>query len=366
MLATSGKKNSSPLFENDRQSALDAISKAQFIAFAPYIFQASMLLRDRGILRIVEASRTEGVTLDAIAGQVEMSRYGIRILLEAGLGIGLVLRREDKYQLTKLGHFFLNDPMTKVNTDFMKDVCYEGAKDLGASIDESRPVGLRHLGEGWETIYPYLSQLPGQASESWFAFDHFYSDNAFPEALPIVFTHQPKRILDIGGNTGKFTLCCLEHDPAVQMGIVDLAPQLKLAEKNVDAAGHTGRVEYHERNVLDPRTTLPEGYDTMWMSQFLDCFSDAEIVFILKKCHEALPDGGRVFVNETFWDRQRFEASALSLQMTSLYFTTMANGNSQMYDSRVFVQLIEEAGFAIAHTHDHVGVSHTILELQKK
>ena len=52
--------------------------------------------------------------------------------------------------------------------------------------------------------------------------------------------------------------------------------------------------------------------------------------------------------------------------MTSLYFTTMANGNSQMYDSKVFVQLIDRAGFKIVNQTDNVGLSHTILELTKK
>jgi hypothetical protein len=79
-----------------------------------------------------------------------------------------------------------------------------------------------------------------------------------------------------------------------------------------------------------------------------------------------LNDGGSVFINETFWDKQRFEASALSLQMTSLYFTTMANGNSQMYDSKVFLQLIEKAGFDVIKQTDNIGLSHTILELRKK
>src|SRR5262249_29155275 len=126
------------------------------------------------------------------------------------------------------------------------------------------------------------------------------------------------------------------------------------------------RVQYHERNLLDPATELPQGYDVIWMSQFLDCFADNEIVAILEKCHRALPEGGRIFINETFWDMQRFEASAFSLQMTSLYFTTMANGNSQMYDSKVFVELIDKAGFAVVKQTDMVGLSHTILELQKK
>jgi len=287
------------------------------------------------------------------------------VLLEAGLGIGLVYRREGKYFLTKTGHFFINHQMSVVNTDFMRDVCYDGAQDLKDSLEQGKPCGLRHLGD-WETIYQGLSILPEPAKTSWFNFDHYYSDNAFPEALPIVFASRPKKIMDIGANTGKFTLACLNHDSNVEVGLVDLQIQLDVARKNIEAAGFGDRVSYHARNVLHADAELPTGYDIIWMSQFLDCFADLEIVSILQKCHRALSDEGRIFINETFWDVQRFPASAFSLQMTSLYFTTMANGNSQMYDSEVFIKLIDEAGFKVVRQADNIGLSHTVLELQKK
>lgn len=353
------------LFETDNKKALDAISHAQFIAFAPYIFHASVLLRDSGILRAVEAARTNGITLEDVVSQVNMSHYGVRILLEAGLGIELVYRKEGKYFLAKTGHFFLNDKMTRVNTDFMLDVCDKGAADLKECIETSKPVGLKHLGD-WETVYQGLSLLPEPAKTSWFNFDHFYSDNAFPEALPLVFANKPKRIMDIGANTGKFTLACLNYDADVEVGLVDLQIQLDVAKQNIEAEGFGDRVQYHQRNVLDKTGDLPKGYNIIWMSQFLDCFADEEIVLILNKCYDALEEGGSIFINETFWDRQRFSASALSLQMTSLYFTTIANGNSQMYDSEVFLALIDKAGFKVVSDTNNIGLSHTILELKKK
>lgn len=352
------------LFDTDDKSALDAISMAQFIAFAPYVFQASVLLRDKGILKIVDNAKNTGITIEEITPKVGMTHYAVRVLLEAGLGIGLVYRKDDHYCLTKTGHFFINHSMTIVNTDFMRDVCYDGAQDLEASLDQGKPMGLHHLGN-WPTIYQGLSLLPERAKESWFNFDHYYSDNAFPEALPLVFNSAPKRIMDIGANTGKFTLACLDYNKEVEIGLVDLQIQLDVAKKNIEAAGYGDRVLYHQRNMLDEATELPEGYDIIWMSQFLDCFADKEIVSILQKCHRALSDTGRVFINETFWDVQRFPASALSLQMTSLYFTTMANGNSQMYDSKVFFKLIAEAGFEVVKQNDNIGLSHTILELKK-
>jgi hypothetical protein len=358
------KGRNKALFEEDTKTALQAISLAQFIAFAPYVFQASVILRDKGILAFVEKSRSEGTTIEAVGAFSKLSHYAVRVLMEAGLGIGLMYRKEERYFLSKTGHIFLNHSVTRINTDFMRDVCYDGAKDLEQSLIDGKPRGLRHLGD-WDTIYQGLSILPEPANSSWFAFDHYYSDNAFPEALPLVFDRPVKKLLDIGANTGKWALACLDYNKDVTIGVVDLQVQIDVACKTIEDAGYTDRVIYHPHDVLEA-DPLPAGYDVMWMSQFLDCFADNEIVFILNKCHDALPDDGRIFINETFWDRQRFEASAFSLQMTSLYFTTMANGNSQMYDSAVYLKLIEETGFEIVRQIDHVGLSHTILELRKK
>ena len=359
------KKAAKRLFEEDKKPAVQAIRDAQLIAFAPYVFQASVILRDKGILKYIEDKRIIGASIREVADEVKMSYYGVRVLMEAALGIGLLYRKDGKYFLTKTGHVFINHPMARINTDFMRDVCYDGAQDLEASITAGKPIGLRHLGD-WDTIYQGLSILPEPANSSWFAFDHFYSDHAFPEILPLVFDLAPNKVLDIGANTGKWALACLEYNKDVHVGLLDLQVQLTAAKRNIDEAGLNNRVTYYPHNILDNDAKLPGGYDVMFMSQFLDCFSDTEIVAILNKCYAALPDHGRVFINETFWDCQRFEASAFSLQMSSLYFTTMANGNSQMYDSEVYLKLIDETGFEVVKQYDNIGVSHTILELKKK
>lgn len=360
---TNKKALTSAIFESDNLTALEALDRAQFIAFAPYVWEASKILRDKGILHIIENAR-EGITIEDIASRTNMTHYGVRVLLEAGLGIGLVYRKEALFFLAKTGHFLLNHEMTKVNFDFMRDVCVEGSTSMEASIETGKPTGLTTIGN-WNTLYEGLSSFPSPAKESWLSFDHFYSDKAFPEALKLVFENPPKKMLDIGGNTGRWTIECLNYNPEVVMGIVDLPGQLKMAEENMITAGFQNRVSYHAVNMLDASKALPTGYDTIWMSQFLDCFSDAEIISILKKCHAVADANTRVFINETFWDRQRFATSAFSLQMTSLYFTNIANGNSQMYDSKVFLKFIAEAGFTVIKQHDMVGVSHTILELRK-
>ncbi|MBL7888036.1 MAG: class I SAM-dependent methyltransferase [Bacteroidia bacterium] len=352
-------------FKKEKRTALEAIEYAQWIAHAPMVFQASRVLRDSGILKAIQDSKKAGLTLEQVVEKVKLPHYGVRVLLESGLGIGLVLFNDGKYTITKTGLFILNDNMTRVNMDFVQDVCYKGLYNLEDSIKNEKPEGLKVFGN-WKTVYEALSQLPDFVQRSWFGFDHYYSDDAFPLVLPLVFKNKPKKLLDIGGNTGKWSMACAKFDKDVHVTIVDLPGQVNMAKANIEKQGLADRISFYETNILDENNKLPKGYDAIWMSQFLDCFSEKEIVSILNRCYEAINDDGYVFILEPFWDRQRFEAAAFSLQQTSLYFTTIANGNSQMYHSEVFLTCVRAAGFEVVEQIDQIGVSQSLLKCRKK
>jgi len=352
-------------FERETKTALQAKEDAQWIAFAPFVFQTSKVLRDSGILAIVQESRNNGYTLDEVVEKSTLSLYGVRVLLEGGLGIGLVHLKNGRFTLSKTGFFLLNDESTKANMNFTNDVCYKGLFDLDKAIETGKPEGLKEFGS-WNTIYEGLSKLPEPAQKSWFNFDHFYSDDAFPIVLPLLFKDKPKKILDIGGNTGKFAIQCALFDPDVHITIMDLPGQLEMAKINVEKLGLSDRITFQTANALDENQKIPAEFDAIWMSQFLDCFSENEIVSILKRCAEAINEKARVYILELFWDKQRFVSAAFSLQMTSIYFTVMANGNSQMYNSKTFKNLIEQAGLELEEETSQVGICNTFVKCKKK
>lgn len=352
---------------HENLSAREAQRQAQFIAWAPMVFQVSRLMLKYGILSMLR-DRSEGMTIEEIKEESKLSTYAVKILMEASLSIGTVLvnPKTDRYSLSKTGWFLLTDESTRVNVDFNHDVNYRGLFYLDEALEQGRPAGLKTLGN-WPTIYEGLSQLDPQVQKSWFAFDHFYSDHSFDLALNIVFAHPTRRLMDVGGNTGRFALKCVEHNADVEVTIVDLPGQIGMMEKNI--AGHEGanRIGSYTTNILDETNQLPEGeWDAIWMSQFLDCFSEEQIVSILTRAAKVMSEGTTLYIMETLWDRQRFEPSSLCLTMTSVYFTAMANGNSKMYHSDDMLKLIERAGLKVTAIHDNIGQGgHTILEVKK-
>jgi len=350
-------------YGSDKKSALDAKIDAQKIAFAPIVFQAVLSLRNLKILDLLDQN-TDGLTPEEIAKKTNISNYGIKVLLDAGLSAEVVMLKDNKYFITKTGYFFISDQMTRINMDFVQDVCYKGMFHLEDSVKKEKPEGLKVFGD-WPTIYHGLSELPEQVKKSWFAFDHYYSDHVFKSVLPIIFDQKRKKVLDVGGNTGKFAMECAQFNPDAEMTIMDLPGQLDVALMNAKKAGFENQIKGHPTDILDHSNSFPTGFDAIWMSQFLDCFSEENILQILKRAAQSMSEYTRLFILETYWDRQKFDISTFCLNNTSLYFTAMANGNSRMYHSEDMIRLIKEAGLTIENITDDLGISHTLIECKR-
>jgi len=344
----------------DAMTASEARFAAQRLAFGPLVFHAALALRDLGILEVLMNRGDTGASAAEVASELRLSAYAVTVLLESGLGAGLVALEQERYQLTKVGYFVLHDEMTRVNLNFVRDICYHGAAALITSLKEQRPAGLEQLGD-WGTIYEGIGALAEPARSSWFEFDHYYSSSAFPDAIPLVFRSPARRLLDVGGNTGKWAVLCAEHDHTVDVTLIDRPPQIEQALARAASAGVSDRVHGAVVDLLDHSQEFPRGFDVVWMSQLLSCFAKPDIVSILQRSARALAPGGRILVLETFWDRQKYAGASYNLQQTSLYFASMANGKSRIYDFDSVRACVTEAGLSIEDVHDGLGVSHTLL-----
>lgn len=354
----------------EQLSAREAQRLAEFIAWGPVVFQVARIMVDWGILDLIRDSQ-DGLTQEEIVRATKQSGYAIKCLLEASLCIGLILVdvESERYTLSKTGWFLLNDPATRVNLNFNHDVNYQGWFHLEEALREGKPVGLKHFGD-WPTVYEGLSQLPEKVRNSWFGFDHFYSDSSFPEALLIIFKqHHTGSLYDVGGNTGRWALQCVDFDPEVEVTVLDLPQQIEMLCENIKGHESARRIKGVGINLLDKACIFPQregGLDAIWMSQFLDCFSMEQIVGILQRATCVMTSNTRLYIMETLWDRQRFEPAAFCLTMTSLYFTAIANGNSKMYNTKDMTECIRKAGLEVEQIYDGLGQGHSIMVCKLK
>ena len=350
-------------YGKEQYTALEAQRMAQLIAWGPVVFQVSRIMVKWGIFQLLSDNR-DGMTIEEVASNKNISKYAAQVLLESSLTLGSVILRDGKFTVGKIGRFLMNNPMTKADMNFVHDVNYLGLFDLETALKEGKPTGLKVFGT-WPTIYEGLSSLPEQVQKSWFGFDHFYSDNSFEEALEIVFSNNTKTLLDVGGNTGRWAMKCVEYNKDVNVTIMDLPQQLDMMRAATKGKDGADRISGHAGNLLDDSTAFPGSFDAIWMSQFLDCFSEEQVKSILGRASKSMDSKSRLYIMETLWDRQRFETASFSLAQTSVYFTALANGNSKMFYSKDLFRMVEESGLKIEKIHDNIGLGHSIVVCQK-
>ena len=361
-------ENLKRVFTKEPYNAQQAQEMAHLYSWGAVIFQVCRLLIKYGILDLLNDHR-EGLTQNEIARAAGLSDYAAKCLLESALTTHIVLidTETDKYYLAKTGWFLLRDAMIRADIDFNHDVNYEGWFVLDKALEQGQPAGLKHFGD-WPTIYEGLSSLPEQVQKSWFGFDHYYSDHSFDEALAIIHANNTRHLLDVGGNTGRFAMRCVASNPTIEVTICDLPQQIKMMRQATDGQPGSERIHGVGMNILDESVAFPTDtrYDVIWMSQFLDCFSEQQIVSILRRAAAVLDSNNRIYIMETLWDRQDYVPAAMSLTMTSLYFTALANGNSKMYNTDDLTRLIRQVGLEIEQIYDRIGNGgHSILVCKK-
>ena len=343
--------------KNRKHNTVKTLTEAQKLAFAPLTFQTVSAMLKFGILEILA---DKNCTCSELVEMTNLSEYAIKVLMEVAEVSGLVQKNDEgKYFATQFGKVFLYDEMTRVNFNFVNDVCYLGASELSNSLKNSKPEGLNKFVQKSETIYPLLPTLPEQMKKSWYEFDNFYSDNCFEEIYEIISSNNPFEFYDIGGNTGKFERVCLKNNSKVTM--LDLKENIEIVKKQITLKG----CDFIPVDILKDKT-LPKMKGAVLMSQFLDCFSKEQIISILEKVKASSSDGTKIYILEPFIDNQIFDGAKYALVHTSLYFTCMANGNSKMYSLEDMTSFVEKAGLKISKIHNNIGRhDYTLLECEK-
>ena len=327
---------------------------AHALAMAPFAFQAACAARDLGVLAaLAHTPESTG----AVAQRLGLPLTSVTTLLEACLAIDLVREDAGLWHATTTGLVWLKDRQVAVDAAFAAEVCWSGLGALTASLATATPQGLRAHGP-WTTVYAGLAQLPTRVRAAWDAYDHAHSDDAFPGAIRHLLASGPRRVLDVGANTGRFSAALLAADPTVTMTLCDHAAQLDQARQQV--ATHHARTCFVPGDLLDHTIPFPGAQDAVWMSQFLDCFAPSDVQALLLRARAALAPGGSVWVLEPCSDRQSEPAAAASLRLASLYFTAIANGVSRFYRSTELLAWAEVAGLRCTQSWDGLGTAHTL------
>ena len=105
-----------------------------------------------------------------------------------------------------------------------------------------------------------------------------------------------KRLLDVAGGSGAFTIMLCKQNPGLAATILDFPTALSVAERFIGDAGLAGRVELVAGNAITG--DWPQGHDLVLMSYLFSAVSEEAISILLAKAYRTLPAGGTLVIHD--------------------------------------------------------------------
>ncbi len=206
---------------------------------------------------------------------------------------------DDQYQLTDGFRFALQfrDLIEEkirfgnvINTDFIKhgDAFFT---DLQQFMQHSETFRLFDYGKA-------MASTPEnyEATASWVRYTTIFTRYEAPALLQYHDFSGYKTMLDIGGNSGEFSLQICRQHQGIEATVVDLPVVCEVGQNHIDQKPEAGRINFLPTNVMEEE--LPDGYDIVTIKSLLHDWPEDYVPVFLEKAINSLKPGGTILIYE--------------------------------------------------------------------
>jgi hypothetical protein len=284
------------------------------------------------------------LTTDELASQLRLDARALSMNLAALCSMGLVEKRLGRWRATHLARTWLHPDGEGYWGHFTSQIDFN--QTLRARLLEALRTGKRPGQSGadsgditsrpaeWER-----GTMSQEAAEGIAKFMHAHSQApAIGAAAQGVFG-ELKSLMDVGCGSGVYGIEIARAHPGLQVVLLDLKEMATEAQKFIDRAGMGHQVTTAGVNMFTEG--WPRGHDGHFFSNVFHDWSDETCRLLAKKSFEALPGGGRIFLNEILMDDDGtgpFPAAAFSLLM-------LVGTLGKQYTLAEFRDILGSAGF---------------------
>jgi ubiquinone/menaquinone biosynthesis C-methylase UbiE len=299
------------------------------MASAYYASASLFAAIESGVFEVLAAAPA---TAEAVAEQRGLSPRGVRLLLDACVALGLLVKQDDCYSNAPAAAQCL---VPGAPCDLTRAIAYN--RDVYAAWGRlpelartGRPVEAPalHLGDDPERTRRFVLAMHGRA---------LGIGRAVVPLLPLAGS---RRLLDLAGGPGTYAVLMAQAHPALACTVIDLPGVVAVARELVEQAGLDGRVElvpgdYHT-------AVLPSGYDVVTIFGALHQESPDAIRAILRRAHAALVPGGRIFILDLMTDATHTQPAFSALFAVNMALTTH---HGWVFSDTELTNWLVEAGF---------------------
>ncbi len=291
-----------------------------------------------------KALSDESLTAAELAARLGVDARALTMHLAALCSMGLIEKRLGQWRATHLARRWLHPDGTGYWGHFTRQIDLN--ETLRARLLESLRTGKRpgesHQGPGdvtprrpeWER-----GTMSQKAAEGIANFMHAHSQApALGAAAQAVFGELAS-LLDVGCGSGVYGIEIARAHPRLKVVLMDLKEMAAEAQKYIARAGMGRQVTTAGVNMFTEQ--WPRGHDGHFFSNVFHDWSDETCRLLARRSFEALPSGGRIFLNEILMDDDctgPFPAAAFSLLM-------LVGTLGKQYSLAEFRDILGSAGF---------------------
>jgi predicted O-methyltransferase YrrM len=286
-----------------------------------------------------------GSTAEQAASTAKTDARATGMLLNALVAIGL---------LTKEGEVFHNSPDS---AQFF----------VGGTRGDCRE-GWLHIADIWHTWTNLTesirlgTRIPLERSSSPEWTRNFIAGmqyNASQRALILVEavgTKGVRRVLDLGGGSGIYSIAFAKASPDIHCEIRDLPKVVPLTAKYVKQAGYEARIAIREGNML--KDDLGSGLDLVLLNAICHMFSPEDNQQLFRRIRRALAPEGRLVVQDFILSPDK--SGPLHAALFSLNMLVATDGGAS-YSESEYASWMSSAGFAGVQRTDLPGPGSLII-----
>ena len=225
---------------------------------------------------------------------------------------------------------------------------------VGGSQDFCQPSLLHtaHLWHNWSTLTecvragtsPAYREIPERGeewTEAFIAAMHRNAAERAPLVVRAVGIGGVKRMLDVGGGSGAYSIAFAKASESLRSEILDLGTVLTIAQRHIGEAGLTARIRTRVGDLR--RDDFGKGYDLVFLSAICHMLSPAENRDLLERCWKALAPQGRVVIQDFVLESDKTAPRFAALFALNMLVGTEAGAS---YSEEEYAAWLREAGFA--------------------
>jgi len=291
-----------------------------------------------------------------LAKRCNASERGIRILADYMTVQGFLRKENGKYQLT---------PESAVFLDRRSPACMGSMADFLA--DEENVAHFAKLAEAVRKGGTASSEGDNSKplNERWVGFAKAMGPMAVPMASVLTQIvksrgERPIRVLDIAAGHGMYGITVAKNLPNVHVTAMDWPAVLEVAKEHAKAAGVAERYSTVPGSAFD--ANLGEGYDYVFITNFLHHFDIPTNEMLLRRFCAALKPGGTALTVEFVPDEGRV-SPPMAARFSAVMLATTDAGDA--YTFAEYEKMHRAAGFKRCTLHHVPDLPEQIVSAEK-